>query len=127
MGTRATVKFYAADVFLCCVYHHCDGYIKDDGVDGVGNKLKKFLKSKLIFNNSITKKQEPKFKAPGCLVAQYIAENKKGIGDLYIAGEDNLQDFNYRVHINSKLTNNFDYTYQIKVSCDRSSEYEELI
>lgn len=99
MGTRSTVKFYSEfkrEEPVLSVYQQYDGY-----VEGVGHDLANFLKGKKIING-IGPEQTMNggfANGMGCLAAQYVAENKKEVGGFYLATEDDLQEYNYKVRL----------------------------
>lgn len=98
MGTRSTVKFYDEDNNpqkpILSVYHQFDGYIEN----GIGWELAKFLKSKTIINGIQHETMGNGFaNGMGCLAAQYIAEKKIKIGNLYLTTENDEQLYNYEV------------------------------
>ena len=102
MGTRSTITFYSQTdkvvTPICCIYQMYDGYVK-----GVGHDLAKWLlKKKLV--NGISDETDRKGYANGigCLIAQFIRDNKKEIGDLYIVPlgyNKKWVDYNYEVTI----------------------------
>jgi len=91
MGTRSTVKFYDGSQCVASIYQQYDGYLS-----GVGKELAKFLQSKNMVNG-YTMNTDNQANGIGCLAAQYVAENKKGVGNLYMTPADDLQEFNYVV------------------------------
>lgn len=94
MGTRSTIKFYEKieeDLyFLCNVYQQYDGYI-----GGVGNSIKRFIKSKPFVNGIGS--DENVFNGAGCFVAQFIKEFKTRPGGLYIYSEEETEEYNYKI------------------------------
>lgn len=101
MGTRSTVKFYELEkgkkTLLASIYQQYDGYI-----EGVGHDLAKFLLSRKLINGipcGIDGRDSYYANGPGCLAAQYIAQNKTEIGNLYMTTEDDMQEYNYEVYI----------------------------
>lgn len=95
MGTRSTVKFYDGEDCICSIYQQYDGYLS-----GVGKELAEFLQSKKIVNgyNMETQNQA---NGMGCLSAQYVAQHKKGIGNLYMTTSYNRQEYNYVVRLSA--------------------------
>lgn len=108
MGTRSTVKFYdeyQPNTPILSVYQQYDGYIS-----GVGHKLAKFLQRKTVINGYGSQTMETHANGMWCLAAQYVAENKTGIGGFYCTNSKDSQEYNYQVrHIDGK--------FQIK--CDK--------
>ena len=101
MGTRSSVKFYEWENgkknLLASIYQQYDGYI-----EGVGYDLARFLIQKKLINGipgGIDTRDSHYANGPGCLAAQYIAQNKTEIGDLYMTTEDDEQEYNYEVYI----------------------------
>lgn len=97
MGTRATVKFYSKfdqEKPILSTYHQFDGYI-----DGVGHDLARFIESKKITNGFSSEQtmENGWANGMGCLAAQYVREQKTGIGGLYVDAYDSEQEYNYRV------------------------------
>ena len=110
MGTRSTIKFLRKKegdklVPLVNIYQQYDGYIS-----GVGYELANFLLSKKFINGYNYNHENGKYaNGFGCLIAQYIAEKKTGIGKLYIVEMDNLQEYNYQVIFNDDKYYNGDF------------------
>ncbi len=98
MGTPCTIKFYEKNSKkpFVNIIHQCDGYIK-----GVGYELAKWLKTKTVVHGyGLNETMEMGFaNGMSCLAAQYIAENKKQIGNLYISDISDTCDFNYTVKL----------------------------
>lgn len=96
MGTRATVTFYSEwnDKPIACIYYQFDGYI-----EGVGHGLANFLKDKTVINGIQSGQTMDKGFANGmgCLAAQYIAEEKKKIGGVYMTEPGHDESYNYHV------------------------------
>lgn len=86
MGTRSLTKFisqYDDEKFvITCVYRQYDGYPQ-----GHGKELADFLNSGVMVNG-IGQSEQRQFNGIGCLAAQFIAEFKKGVGNLYIHQPD---------------------------------------
>lgn len=97
MGTRSTIKFYNDGEFMAAIYQQYDGYLKG----GVGEDLANFLDKIKLINGISMGDNSDKANGVGCLVAQYIATHKKGIGGLYITTESDSQEYNYRVYFRS--------------------------
>ena len=98
MGTSAKITFVETDGYfykkeLVSVRHHWDGYI-----DGVGHELAKWLLKKQLINGIGSDQYSNKYaNGVGCLAAWYIAENKNQPGDFYVAANDYVGDYNYKV------------------------------
>lgn len=95
MGTRSTVKFYDGEDCICAIYQQYDGYL-----EGVGKSLAEFLESKKMvngYNHAVPNEAN----GVGCLSAQYIAENKNGVGGLYMTTVDDEQEYNYIVRLSA--------------------------
>ena len=86
MGTRSLTKFISQHddekFVITCVYRQYDGYPQ-----GHGKELADFLNSGVMVNG-IGQSEEKQFNGIGCLAAQFIAEFKKGVGNLYIHQPD---------------------------------------
>ena len=101
MGTRSTITFYEKRkdkiIPIVNIYQQYDGYL-----EGVGKNLCEWLKNKTIVNGFTSYDVENVANGVGCLTAQFIEQNKKGIGNLYLypIGEgQNYCDYNYSVII----------------------------
>lgn len=99
MGTKSTIKFYELENgkknLLASIYQQFDGYI-----EGVGYELAEFLIQKKLVNGIPLGVDCVHYaNGPGCLAAQYIAQNKTEIGNLYMTTEDDTQEYNYEVYI----------------------------
>jgi len=86
MGTRSLTRFIRQDgderKAITCVYRQYDGY-----PEGHGKDLAKFLNSgKMV--NGYGPSEEKQFNGLGCLAAQFIAEFKEGVGNIYIHEPD---------------------------------------
>lgn len=95
MGTRALVHFQEDGETLCTVYHQYDGYLS-----GVGADIASLLVGRKIVNGYTNK--ETQANGAGCLAALYIAENKDGAGNLYIArpnAKDCWEEYTYWVDV----------------------------
>ena len=97
MGTRSTTKFIAKRgeklTPLVNIYQQFDGYI-----DGVGHDLANFLKNKKIINGISSGHDNSNYaNGLGCLIAQYIKEFKKEVGNLYITDFEDKEEYNYEV------------------------------
>lgn len=95
MGTRSTIKFYENEEFLCAIYQQFDGYIEG----GVGEEIKKFIKSKKFVNGISPGEYQKVFNGFGCFIAQFIKHFKREAGGLYITHEEDEQSFNYTVKL----------------------------
>ena len=86
MGTRSLTRFISQHddekFVITCVYRQYDGYPQ-----GHGKELADFLNSGVMVNG-IGQSEEKQFNGIGCLAAQFIAEFKKGVGNLYIHQPD---------------------------------------
>lgn len=83
MGTRSTITFYEKRddklIPYVNIYQQYDGYL-----EGVGKALCKWLKNKIIVNGFSPNDKRNIANGIGCLIAQYIRDNKDGVGNLYI-------------------------------------------
>lgn len=117
MGTRSIIKFYGEygtkKSELVTIYQQWDGYI-----EGVGFELAEWLMSKKICNGISDQTDKDGYcNGVDCLVAQFIRDFKKGIGNLYIVPSDcEKQDFNYEVIIDGTRTGNVNDLTQITVT-----------
>lgn len=93
IGTRSTVKFYDGEDCICAIYQQYDGYLS-----GVGKELAEFLESKTMVNG-FTKSYSIQANGIGCLSAQYVAEKKDGVGNLYMTTSHDTQEYNYVVRL----------------------------
>jgi hypothetical protein len=98
MGTRSTVKFYENGGCVASVYQQYDGYIR-----GVGLDLAKFLSRKKIINGFGSQTMDEYANGVGCLAAQYIAEIKTQIGNVYMTTEKDIEEYNYKVTIDDDM------------------------
>ena len=97
MSTRSTIKFIKKHdnklTQLVNIYQQWDGYIS-----GVGYDLANYLKSKKIINGISSGQDTDEYaNGFGCLVAQFIRDNKENVGGLYIDEPDDEQEYNYEV------------------------------
>ena len=106
MGTRSTITFCEKinDEIqpLVSIYQQYDGYL-----EGVGKGLCKWLKNKIIVNGFSIYDRRNIANGIGCLIAQYIKDNKDDVGNLYIypIGEYCEEcDYNYSVIIDESWT-----------------------
>ena len=108
MGTRSIIKFYEDNNLLCAVYQQYDG-----DLNGVGQELKDFIKSK-PFVNGIGEDSNV-FNGSGCFIAQFIANFKTKAGGLYIYPSNcENEEYNYSV----KIIHNKDYKVKhIEINC----------
>lgn len=111
MSTCALIKFIDTSGHeYVSVYHHYDGYLS-----GVGEKLAKFLhRTKIISGIYKQKLSDHVANGYGCLIAQYIALNKKDVGNVYIfpIDEDTSDYIDYVYYV---IYNNKDDTMKIRV------------
>ena len=103
MGTRSTIKFYNEfnkDEPVLSVYQQFDGYI-----EGAGHDLANFLKGKKVINGIQNEKMSEGYaNGMGCLAAQFVAENKTGIGGFYLTTPRDSQSYDYEVRfVDNKL------------------------
>lgn len=101
MGTRSTITFYEKRkdkiIPIVNIYQQYDGYL-----EGVGKVLCEWLKNKILVNGFTPYDVENVANGVGCLTAQFIEQNKKGIGNLYLYPIGECQDYcdyNYSVII----------------------------
>jgi hypothetical protein len=80
MGTSSIIEFQDEGKVLCCVYAQYDGYPEGRGVD-----LARFLVSKKLVNGLPLTREEHLANGMGCLAAQWITQEKKGPGGVYMA------------------------------------------
>ena len=86
MGTRSLTRFITQHgdekIAITCVYRQYDGYPSSHGIE-----LADFLASgKMV--NGFGSSEEKQFNGLGCLAAQFIADFKKGVGNIYIHTAD---------------------------------------
>jgi hypothetical protein len=93
MGTRSTVKFIDYEQCVCSIYQQYDGY-----PDGVGLTLAEFL-AKLEIVNGYGLNPVNQANGISCLAAQYVAQEKKGVGGLYMTHSADIQEYNYIVSL----------------------------
>lgn len=85
MATSSLINFIEVDgkkqSLFASLYKHYDG-----SINCLGEIISDFLSSKQVvgFNAPATHESTTQAFDIGCLVAQFIAENKKGAGDLYL-------------------------------------------
>ena len=101
MGTRSTITFYEKRgtelIPYVNIYQQYDGYL-----EGVGKDLCLWLKNKIIVNGYSLNDKRDIANGIGCLIAQYIRDNKDGVGNLYIYPVGKYRegcDYNYSVII----------------------------
>lgn len=106
MGTRSTIRFYEVhdDAFfekevvpLVNVYQQYDGYL-----EGVGKQLCLWLKNHYLVNGISSNETKGCANGAECLVAQFIRDFKREVGNLYIYPFDmgfDWIDYNYEVFI----------------------------
>lgn len=109
MGTRSTITFYekrdAELIPYANIYQQYDGYL-----EGVGKDLCIWLKNKIIVNGFSPNDKRDIANGIGCLIAQYIRDNKDDVGGLYIhpIGEGcEYCDYNYSVIIDESWITSF--------------------
>ena len=114
MGTRSTITFTENEEKLCKIYQQYDGYL-----DGVGKDLAEFLQSGKLVNGITMGESDKVFNGAGCLVAQFISENKTSAGGLYVIPL-NSEDEEYNYIVNVKTNNDFlNFKGGILISCDQ--------
>ena len=106
MGTRSTILFCEKRnldevIPIVKLYFQYDGY-----PEGVGEDLCNYLLNKTIVNGFSFRQScsTDIANGVGCLVAQYIRDNKKRVGDFYVIPIDiqlDYIDYNYIVVIDS--------------------------
>jgi len=100
MGTRSLTFFYESrqpdSQPLVAVYGQFDGYISGYGID-----VSNFLQDMKVVNGFTSLETDGNHaNGMGCLAAQFIAEIKDGIGNIYIASVDTDTDsVDYIYHI----------------------------
>ena len=105
MGTRSTITFIENDEKLCKIYQQYDGYLS-----GVGKDLVEFILEGKLVNGIPVGEPGNFYNGFGCLVAQFISENKTSAGGLYIIPlNDEDEEYNYTVKI---------IKGEILISCD---------
>ena len=75
------------------IYKHCDGY-----PEYWADLIRKYIFSKKFVNGIPLDKKEV-FNGTGDFIAQFIADNKDGAGDIYIEGCENHQFVDYIYHL----------------------------
>lgn len=113
MGTRSTIKFKDNGTTLLSIYQQYDGYL-----EGKGEELAKWLAEFTIVNGYSSDTPKRSANGIGCLAAQYIAEHKEGIGNIYCTTKGDLQEYNYIVAYQNG---------EIQIVCDEFSEFNHLI
>jgi hypothetical protein len=119
MATQAIVRFYDRNnKCIANIYHHFDGYPR-----GVGSDLYDFLKDIKIINGIQSHQNVMLEFASGieCLVAQYIAKLKDGVGGVYVVDEDWKTCGFYLYKVRNPIDSDFNVTV---MSC---YEYDELM
>lgn len=101
MGTRSLTRFIEVVENkknpITCIYRQYDGY-----PSGHGKELAEFLMSGTMVNG-YGSSEERQFNGIGCLAAQFIAEFKKGVGNIYIEKPNAKgcgEEFIYEIHYN---------------------------
>lgn len=108
MSTRALVRFFNKDfVEYARVYKHWDGY-----PDGFGLDIAKFIKD-IKIPKGVSHKENTAA-GVGCLIAQFIANFKKEVGDIYVESlmyEINDCSFYYHISVVNEdiIVGIFDY------------------
>lgn len=93
MGTRSTIKFYDEQGdCVASIYQQYDGYPSN-----VGLKLAQFLSRKSLINGISGQTMEYVANGIGCLAAQFIAEIKTKIGNVYMTSESDTEEYDYVV------------------------------
>ncbi len=101
MGTRSLTRFIevvdGTEKPITCVYRQYDGY-----PSGHGKELADFLSSGTMVNG-YGQSDQRQFNGIGCLAAQFIAEFKNGVGNIYIyepnaidCGEEFIYEIRYK-------------------------------
>jgi len=98
MGTPSVIHFKERSEYqvrhIASVYQQYDGY-----PDSVGVTLAEFLSGiKIIHGIGSDARLGTHANGPGCLVAQFIAQNKDRVGGLYMTDEGDSQDYDYTVY-----------------------------
>lgn len=107
MGTRSHTNFIDAtngdNDLVCTIYQQYDGY-----VSYLGKNIAEFLSGKGIVNG-FSGRDVTQANGIGCLIAQYIAKFKDGIGNLYVMKpkESNLAingwlEYVYNIYVHEK-------------------------
>ena len=120
MGTRSTIKIYDEVRLILSLYKQFDGYI-----EGLGNDLKKFIKSKTFINGFNEDNAETSFNGIGCFALQLVCKFKDGIGGLYATSEGDIQEFNYiirYIYAKNKKEKN-----KIIIECEEREDFKEVI
>jgi hypothetical protein len=109
MGTRATVKFFNTRTKLpiVSVYHQFDGY-----PSGVGQELVNFL-NKFTMVNGLRGGETLLSYANGigCLAAQYVADQKRDVGGVYLMPIENDEEYNYEVRLIGETESSYKGTF----------------
>lgn len=122
MSTCALVKFIdTSDHEFVTVYHHYNGWIKG----GIGESLARFLNRTKIINGICGQKLSDRVaNGYGCLIAQYIAINKKDVGNVYIRQIEIDEDNDYIDYIYYVIYNDKDSTMKIRVVSSKEQIFE---
>lgn len=118
MGTRSTTHIYdEKDKHILALYRQFDGYVEG----GHGEELQNLLKDRKIVNGYTLGDNEANKVSNGmsCLAATLVAHFKKDIGVIYIANEDDKEEYNY--HVRYK-----DGKVQLEVEYDGNTRELEL-
>jgi len=115
MGTRSLTRFIevvdGTEKPITCVYRQYDGY-----PSGHGKELADFLSSgKMV--NGFGPSEERLFNGIGCLAAQFIAEFKDGVGNIYIEKPDAIgcgEEYIYEIRYSFP---EFGKTSELELSC----------
>jgi hypothetical protein len=100
MGTRSTVKIYnekTDEKPMVCIYRQYDGYIS-----GRGHELAQFL-SEITLVNGFGRDTNNIANGMGCLAAQWIAQEKEGVGNVYITYLEDSEEYNYEVRFSGEV------------------------
>ena len=95
MGTRSkTTVFNEDNTPILSIYSQFDGYY-----DGLGRELQAFLKDRKIVSGFSTGESEETKCSNGmeCLAAMLVAKLKEDIGNVYICGHEDTQEYNYEI------------------------------
>lgn len=101
MGTRSVTRFIHVEketsklpeeeTIYVSIYQQFDGYYS-----GVGRSILEFIKSGEIVNG-FGMDERKQFNGLGCMAAQFISEEKDGVGGLYITNQEDQQEYNYDI------------------------------
>ena len=120
MGTRSTIKFVSSfttnegktiETPIINIYQQYDGYIS-----GKGHDLARWLLSKSLCNGFGSDTKANAANGVGCLAAQFVKENKRGIGNMYIVPMSDKESYNYKVIIKDYMEGDLEDLTTIKVT-----------